>query len=588
MGDSQAAPRAVDPYRRAWTRAFWFLFLPIIGLLGYLSLNTPMGWDHLEYHYKVYKMGRWGLLPYRDFVEQNFLGIYFYHYLVLKVFGPSEFGFRLFDLLHFVFCLATIRYLFGSLFGSLAGEQGRRARDLSLMLVTANYFYLGWWWTGQREIFALPYMLWSLHFWRVSAVRQGRWRWGYAVAAGAVAAVAVTIKPYYGLYLPLFVVLNLVGNIPFALPLSTRFRHSVLAGAGYLAVLGVYFISLQLLGILSAWVNEGLPMALSTKEAGSPLWRNWQYLFYGGRFITWDHMAFHAGASVSALLFLGWTIIIRRELKRYAVLAFLFLGSAFLILYQATGEVMSHHTHFVIFRSILLSLVLVKVADWLAVRVSTWRAKRRSKTGKGGLRGPCTRWAGKWLGKVGAEGRFTSVHAGAYIGFVVGLCIALFLASHAVDRKARALLLGQIGIEQYKSISYQTRVREDKIVHYLREHIDPTHDRVMFFCWSYYAAFHAPVLHFSRFDNTTHFLIRGRSSLLRRQFTEELARDFVAHPPKVVVIRTDDTWWKQNTSFPNWTTSLEEIKQIKPIWQIIEHRYKTVLKFPGFQVMQRR
>ena len=72
-------------------------------LRGYRVL-TPMGWDQLEFHYKVYKMGRWGLLPYRDFVEQNFLGIYLYHYFVLKVFGPSEFGFRLFDLLHFVFC----------------------------------------------------------------------------------------------------------------------------------------------------------------------------------------------------------------------------------------------------------------------------------------------------------------------------------------------------------------------------------------------------------------------------------------------------------------------------------------------------
>ena len=69
------------------------------GLLALIiqSVHWPLIHDAPIMHYIAWQILHGGV-PYRDILDMNLPGVYLLHILVLKVFGPSDGGWRLFDL----------------------------------------------------------------------------------------------------------------------------------------------------------------------------------------------------------------------------------------------------------------------------------------------------------------------------------------------------------------------------------------------------------------------------------------------------------------------------------------------------------
>lgn len=198
------------------------IFIIVIIFIGGQSLFQLMGWDQLNFHYIAYKINHWHLLPYRDAYEFQFYGIFLYHLLIQKLFGYSDMGFRIFDFLNFVFLCLTIGYTLKYLIEEIDDED----LYLILILLTATYYSLGGWWTGQREIFIMPYIFWSFYFFKKACLNSNI---KYAFIAGIAAGIGFIIKPFGGVYLPIFVLINLLFNYPYPQNFKIRLNLTCMA-----------------------------------------------------------------------------------------------------------------------------------------------------------------------------------------------------------------------------------------------------------------------------------------------------------------------------------------------------------------------
>ncbi len=185
-------PEQADPARDApeifRDRLFW-LGLIAGGFFLVLTIWFNLGMDQSTYAYGAWVWKNYHLPPYSGVWDLNYPGIFIIHWLALELFGESIQGFRIFDVLVQLNCLAMIFYLGRKLSGSSV------AGCLSMILYGSYYFNLGLFNTGQREGFIFWCWLWGLVLFSSGKNHP----WLRAVPAGLVLGFAFLIKPFCGL-----------------------------------------------------------------------------------------------------------------------------------------------------------------------------------------------------------------------------------------------------------------------------------------------------------------------------------------------------------------------------------------------------
>ena len=99
MTSSELHAPQIEP---VWLRIFlWIcaIFLSACALVQIVqSLHWPLFWDAPLMHYPAWLISQ-GAIPYRDFFDQQFPGLYLLHLCIIKFLGPGDFAWRMADLL---------------------------------------------------------------------------------------------------------------------------------------------------------------------------------------------------------------------------------------------------------------------------------------------------------------------------------------------------------------------------------------------------------------------------------------------------------------------------------------------------------
>jgi hypothetical protein len=162
-----------------------YLVLSVIGVVMLLPLLIfyPLNPDNDTYQAMAFALDQGRGLPYLGSWDQNFPGIVFYHLAAIKLFGPTEFGFRLIDLINQL------------LVALLLFELAKKFVDfkialLALPIAITLSLSSGWWNAGQRDGFAL---LWHLII-MLLALRHNKKAWTF-YAIGVALAISTFIRP---------------------------------------------------------------------------------------------------------------------------------------------------------------------------------------------------------------------------------------------------------------------------------------------------------------------------------------------------------------------------------------------------------
>jgi hypothetical protein len=268
----------------------------LTGALAWRSRGWPLIHDAPLMHYIAWRIGE-GAVPYRDFFDMNFPGVYLLHGLALRLFGAGDAGWRAFDLAWLAAAsLAAV---------ALAAPWGRLAAAGAGLFFAAYHLAAGAWQTGQRDFLLCPFLL-------LAALGVARWAerpaertslaWG-GLALGA----GITVKPHAGLFAAALLVLVAVvargEGRPVAAPVAV-FAAALAAPA--LAVV----VWLAAAGALPAWyeIVVGYLVPLYSR-----LGRPERWTFY--RWHVWIPIA--GGAALSLASAVGG----RRFAARHAVVA---------------------------------------------------------------------------------------------------------------------------------------------------------------------------------------------------------------------------------------------------------------------------
>lgn len=164
----------------------WMLGVYLVGLAAW-SLSWPMYQDTPIMLYAAWLIDTRGVVPYRDFFDNQMPGTYAANVVVGRLAGYSELGVRVVDLS----CLAM---LLGNTFGAMR-RFGSRAACTAAVCLGVLYLGSGEWMSLQREFLLLLPM--SLAVWAALSERLPH-AWQAALVGGLLGVVA-TIKPHAAL-----------------------------------------------------------------------------------------------------------------------------------------------------------------------------------------------------------------------------------------------------------------------------------------------------------------------------------------------------------------------------------------------------
>lgn len=534
------------------------IFLIFLTVLGLSSLVMIMGYDHLQFHYICYLMKKWGLLPYRDVYDIQYYGIYFYHYLIQYIFGYGDLGFRIFDMINFVVVCASLYFFLAR--GTDIDFQPTTIY-LVLILFTASYYGLGWWWTGQREIFQLPYILWSFYFYKKAADEES---WYYPLTSGLLSGFAFFIKPFGGLFLPLFVIIHLIFNYPHNGPFKKRMKIAVLSGAGFCIMIAVFASYLQAIGILGSFLGDSMQLAIEFKKIGFPFFDSLYFIFFRfdpriNDFYIVVYKLFYAAPVIISIIFIIIKII-EKDIKPYFTIIFLFSISFLQILIQKNGNVINHHIFLICFKSILTVLFFYE----------------------------CYGLIEKYL--------FKKSHTGEYMKQLVlqvALTITIIFLSipsfiFGFDEYTRKYLRGKLTLQQLQSTKYAMKDEEDKIVDYLLHtcRMNRDSDEILNFNFSQYIPYHSRTKTFNKFINNAFFIITSPDAKIHKKLLIEFLNELDKKPPLVIIANKKDGDWAKYTCFNNWTTSYDQLMKLDKVKILIREKYKTVMETKSLIVFQ--
>lgn len=295
--------------------------------LGWRSRAWPLIHDAPIMHYVAWRIAE-GAVPYRDLFDMNLPGVYLLHLAVLRLGGPGDLAWRVFDL----------GWLAGGALavGALAAPWGVVAAAGGALFFVVHHLASGAWHAGQRDFLLCPLLL-------LGALGVARWlergRGATPLAWGGLAlGASIAIKPHAALFATALGVVVLVG----AWRAGTALRAAVfvaglalppLAVVAWVAVLGAlpawqaivldYLVPLySRLGPpvpwgfhrWPAWVPVGLAVALSLASAGArggltprhaiaALGLAYGVVHYVGQGKGWEYHVYPLAAFAAVLLF---------------------------------------------------------------------------------------------------------------------------------------------------------------------------------------------------------------------------------------------------------------------------------------------
>src|SRR5215467_9359935 len=129
------------------------LLLALAGLaarLLWLSRHWPLVHDAPIMHYLAWRITE-GAVPYRDFFDMNFPGVYLLHLGVLRTLGPGDAAWRVFDLGWLAVTAVSIV--------ALARPWGVVASAGGALFFAVYHLASGPWQTGQRDFLLCPFLL---------------------------------------------------------------------------------------------------------------------------------------------------------------------------------------------------------------------------------------------------------------------------------------------------------------------------------------------------------------------------------------------------------------------------------------------
>lgn len=233
--------------RFSWVAAFAAAWL----LATLLYLQLPPKPDQFDHGYVAWRLLE-GAVPYRDFIDVNWPGVFTLHALAIRLFGIHMWTWRAFDLLLLVpalLCLVDLIRL----------AYGRRAALLAMATMPLMYVAAGYWIAGQKDMTAAQFVACALWL-HVRAHLRADWHW--QLGTGLALGMAVLNKPTAGallLLLPLHAWANGRG-------LRAAMGHALTAAVALMLVL------------MAAWLGV-MQLGASARDVG-------EALFIYGRFVT--------------------------------------------------------------------------------------------------------------------------------------------------------------------------------------------------------------------------------------------------------------------------------------------------------------
>ena len=242
---------------RTFLRLTIFSLFILLMLGAFFSLKWKMGHDTPLFFYMAHAIDKWNLVPYADFFDVNPPGTHVFYYLFCKVFGYSDLGFRIGDLV----CLAlllTLTYLLMSEFGIFTA-------CISAILFGLVYFR-GTGFTLQRDYLTLlPITLAIVALFRLNP--SGLFC-GYFI--GLLLGLSSTIKPNILIGTPSFFVYQLIESHRVGSIERVSFRGLALFCLCY----GLGLATPWLVALVSLWYTSALDEFLGIVTNYWPLYRN--------------------------------------------------------------------------------------------------------------------------------------------------------------------------------------------------------------------------------------------------------------------------------------------------------------------------
>ena len=246
----------------AYSGVFYALLMVASVAWGvYYSLDWMFYADAPIMHYMAWRILE-GAAPYRDVLEMNMPGTYLLHIACLKLFGSTDFAFRLFDLFFSVLSAAAI-----------AAYGWRQSKSYALaagLLYIAYHFSWGAKSMGERDFLMTPFLLFAAYALRVYLEDPQKTR--AILAFGLLMGCACWIKPTAAVFVAFSMIAVLISA---AAPVQ---KMAALAYSGLGLVIPTLGINLWLYqtGALSAFY-EMLFNFLSFYSSSQPI--SWQHKF---------------------------------------------------------------------------------------------------------------------------------------------------------------------------------------------------------------------------------------------------------------------------------------------------------------------
>jgi hypothetical protein len=543
-----------------WRKSYIILFILIFILLGSISATMLMGWDQMQFHYTVLQIKKWGIYPYRDYCDIQFFGIYIYHFFIQTLFGKSHLGFRIFDIINHIFLCITVYITLPVI------SERIKKYDLIIILifVTAGYFSIGWWWNGQRESFLMPYIFWSLYCWKKSLDNQSSI---FAFLSGLFCGIILNIKPFYSIYLPLFLLINLIFNYPYASKFSQRFKYALISGTGFIFAILSFIILLWRLDILGEFIYNITNFAVEFKKTRSPFsWITYCVFFQFSPVALNGKMniykIYYAMHLFSGIIFIIFTVT-KHRLRGIFSIVYILAVSIFLVYYQGNGEVINHHIPMLYAKMILSALFFIELSKIISSKIL-----EKFKYLKTNL-GLTTR----------------------SIITLIAICAVTIplMQGTGFDIELIKNCLQNRGIDYCRKIHYPQKIEEDKIISFINniDGFDKNKDEILYFYYSPYIPYESETKSYRYMMNIGPLIFFSKGSTMRNNFIKTLTSGIKKSRPKLIITQKDDAGWTNNTSFKGWTNSYDELMKIPGMETNIRQNYQKALELKSFIVYQR-
>ena len=551
----------------SWLSVYRLVLISGLLVFGINSLFVPLSGDQIEFHYAAYKMTHWGLLPYRDYNDINFFGIFLYHILCQKLFGYSEFGFQLFALLNFLFLCITLRYVLEYLIEGIRLEY----IYLILILYSATYYSVSWCY-GQREIFILPLVLWSIYFFKKALV-DGRWL--FALFSGLFSGAAFSIKPVGGAFLVILVLLNLIYNYPYPNSYKKRLSLTAISFLGMFLVIFALAAYLARLGIL-AYFPQALTLLFGVKQYPCTFMENLYNLMLGSDLVGIPQMVKKA-ARISQYIYLFTLLnhaliylmalafiilkLLERNLKPYFIVICLFVIAVLLVFVQRTGN--ANHQMPAMCFGVILAVLLVRD---LLESFKTYLAQKYSKQ------------------KENVTNLFN------FAALMLVIVLSLPFAHGCIGLMSFKFFTGKIPLSIYQASIDGMKVNKDDVVKYIARDRDfnQEKDQVLLFSQYQYILYHSRARQFYKYPNNGLFLSLPKDFPLRASLETEFFKEFEKHPPKLIIVQKDDTNYSVVSPSFGWTTSYLEFMKYPIFKMALKEHYVMVKHNRSFVVFKRK